>query len=265
MRYGATDSLVRRMSWAPGRRPTRSRSTFELAGRSGATGRGGTATICCSTSGGHRRSTRATRSRGRLIAVDPGHPPGGARSGPTGLREAEANLAVALELRRLLEDGGREGPDDPHVRQRRRPLASCRSSPSRPTRTCWSRFTTTRCRTASIRSSTTAPASTTISRAACRSPGRSRSALVRRLGLRDLGIGRGDLALVRGTWMPSVLTEGLFMMLPDQEAALRSSRGQQLYAQAVVDGLRRYLRVSAARVASSRAACGAGAGCRGVS
>jgi N-acetylmuramoyl-L-alanine amidase len=67
------------------------------------------------------------------------------------------------------------------------------------------------------------------------------AALLRRLGLRDLGIGRGDLALVRGTWMPSVLTEGLFMTLPDQEAALRSPEGQRLYAQAVVDGLRRFL------------------------
>ena len=42
---------------------------------------------------------------GRLIAVDPGHPPGGA-IGPTGLREAEANLAVALDLRRLLAGAG---------------------------------------------------------------------------------------------------------------------------------------------------------------
>jgi N-acetylmuramoyl-L-alanine amidase len=41
--------------------------------------------------------------------------------------------------------------------------------------------------------------------------------------------------------MPSVLTEGLFMTLPDQEFALRSPRGQRLYAQAVADGLRRYL------------------------
>ena len=41
--------------------------------------------------------------------------------------------------------------------------------------------------------------------------------------------------------MPSVLTEGLFMMLPDQEAALRSAEGQRLYAQAVADGLRAYL------------------------
>jgi len=62
----------------------------------------------------------------------------------------------------------------------------------------------------------------------------------------DLGIGRGDLALVRGTWMPSILTEGLFMMLPDQEAALRSAEGRRRYAQAVVDGLRDYLKESAA-------------------
>jgi N-acetylmuramoyl-L-alanine amidase len=72
------------------------------------------------------------------------------------------------------------------------------------------------------------------------------AALLRRLGLRDLGIGRGDLALVRGTWMPSVLTEGLFMMLPDQEAALRSAEGRHRYAQAVLEGLREYFKESAA-------------------
>jgi N-acetylmuramoyl-L-alanine amidase len=66
--------------------------------------------------------------------------------------------------------------------------------------------------------------------------------LVRRLGVRDLGIGRGDLALVRTTWMPSILTEGLFIMVPEQEAALRSPQGQRLYAEAVVEGIRRFLR-----------------------
>jgi N-acetylmuramoyl-L-alanine amidase len=66
-------------------------------------------------------------------------------------------------------------------------------------------------------------------------------ALVARLGIRDLGVGRGDLALVRPTWMPAILTEGLFMMLPDQEAALRSPAGQRLYAQGVFDGIRRFL------------------------
>jgi N-acetylmuramoyl-L-alanine amidase len=68
------------------------------------------------------------------------------------------------------------------------------------------------------------------------------AALVRRLGVRDLGIGRGDLAMVRTTWMPSVLTEGLFMIIPEQEAAPRDPRGQRLYAEAVVEGIRRFLR-----------------------
>ena len=48
--------------------------------------------------------------------------------------------------------------------------------------------------------------------------------------------------MVRTTWMPSVLTEGLFMIVPEQEAALRSPRGQRLYAEAVVEGIRRFLR-----------------------
>jgi N-acetylmuramoyl-L-alanine amidase len=71
-------------------------------------------------------------------------------------------------------------------------------------------------------------------------------ALVRRLGVRDLGAARGDLALVRPTWMPAVLTEGLFMMLPDHEAALRSPLGQQAYALAVRDGIVQFLKHVAA-------------------
>ncbi|HTK56469.1 MAG TPA: N-acetylmuramoyl-L-alanine amidase, partial [Gemmatimonadales bacterium] len=66
--------------------------------------------------------------------------------------------------------------------------------------------------------------------------------LVRRLGIQELGVGRGDLALVRPTWMPSILTEGMFLMIPEQENALRSAAGQRLYAQAVVDGTLAFLR-----------------------
>src|SRR4029077_13840686 len=65
--------------------------------------------------------------------------------------------------------------------------------------------------------------------------------LVQQLGLRDLGVGRGDLALVRPTWQPSILTEGLYMIVPEQEAALRSTEGQRRYALGVLDGLRVWL------------------------
>jgi len=67
-------------------------------------------------------------------------------------------------------------------------------------------------------------------------------ALVRRLELPDLGIGRGDLAMVRPTWMPAVLCEGMFMILPDQEASLRSVRGQRRYALGVFEGIGAFLR-----------------------
>jgi N-acetylmuramoyl-L-alanine amidase len=66
-------------------------------------------------------------------------------------------------------------------------------------------------------------------------------ALVAALGVRDLGMGRGDYALVRPSWMPAALTEGLFIMLPDQEAMLASEEGQGRYARAIVRGIERFL------------------------
>jgi N-acetylmuramoyl-L-alanine amidase len=39
-----------------------------------------------------------------------------------------------------------------------------------------------------------------------------------------------------------VLTEGLFLMVPEQEAALRSPAGRELYARAIVTGLEAYFR-----------------------
>jgi N-acetylmuramoyl-L-alanine amidase len=41
--------------------------------------------------------------------------------------------------------------------------------------------------------------------------------------------------------MPAALTEGLFLMLPDQEAVLASREGQQRYARGIVEGLRAFL------------------------
>jgi N-acetylmuramoyl-L-alanine amidase len=177
---------------------------------------------------------------GRLIAVDPGHPPIGA-TGPTGLREAEANLAIGLEVKRLLE---REGARVFMTRTEDVPLE------------LWPRVDLSERAGAEILVSIhnnglpdgvnpftntgasvyyNQPRSVPLARAV-------QTALVRRFGVRDLGIGRGDLAMVRTTWMPAILTEGLFMMLPEHEAALRSPRGQRLYAEAVVEGLRRFLR-----------------------
>ena len=52
--------------------------------------------------------------------------------------------------------------------------------------------------------------------------------LVATMGLRDLGVHYDNLAVVRPTWMPAVLCEGAFVIIPAQEAAfarLGSKRG----------------------------------------
>jgi N-acetylmuramoyl-L-alanine amidase len=41
--------------------------------------------------------------------------------------------------------------------------------------------------------------------------------------------------------MPSILAEGLFMMVPEQEHALRTAEGRRRYAAGVVEGLERFL------------------------
>ena len=177
--------------------------------------------------------------RGRLVMVDPGHPPVGA-TGPTGLREAEANLGVAEIVRDLLLAAG------------------ARVVMTRTTDTpveLWPRIHLADSLDAEVLVSIhnnalpdgvnpftnngssvfyNHPRSLPLARAVQRH-------LVARLGLRDLGATRGDLALARPTWMPAILTEGMYMILPDQEAALRSPAGRRLYAQAVVDGLREFL------------------------
>jgi N-acetylmuramoyl-L-alanine amidase len=178
--------------------------------------------------------------RGRLIAVDAGHPPAGA-TGPTGLREAEANLAIALALQPMLEaDGARvmltrtaDAPLDLWPRVARAEAAGAELLVSIHNNALPDGLNPFTNSGASVYYNQ--PRSIPLARAV-------QTALVRRLGVRDLGIGRGDLALVRPTWMPSVLTEGLFMILPEQEAALRSPEGVRRYAEAVRDGLREFLR-----------------------
>jgi N-acetylmuramoyl-L-alanine amidase len=183
------------------------------------------------------RKNRPLRSR--VIALDPGHPPLGA-TGPTGLREAEANLAVALQLRAMLQAAG------------------ARVVMTRTADTAidlWSRVALADSSGAELLVSIHNNALpdgvnpfTNNGTSVFYNQPRSMSlaievqrALVRRLKLPDLGIGRADLSVVRPTWMPAVLCEGMFLILPDQEALLRSPKGQRLYARGVLEGIRRFL------------------------
>ncbi|MEO8200825.1 MAG: N-acetylmuramoyl-L-alanine amidase, partial [Gemmatimonadota bacterium] len=234
IRYGGADPLVRRIAWA---QPASDEVTVSFALAAPVWGyrtRWQQNDLILEI----RRPPVIEAKRpllGRRIVVDPGHPPLGA-TGPTGYREAEANLAVSLELRRLLEAAGAQvimtrttdAPVDlyPRVKLADSVNADLLISIHNNALPDGVNPFTNNGTSVFYNHPQSIPLAMAVERA-----------LVRQLGLRDLGVGRGDLALVRPTWMPAILCEGLFMMMPDQESALRQPAGQLLYARGVFEGI----------------------------
>ena len=239
MQHGGTDPYVTRMSYA---QPTSDEVTItlSLAGRVWGyrtrwSGRDLLLEI--------RRPPLIDPRRplaGRTIVIDPGHPPVGAH-GPSGLWEPVATLAVAQQVKTLLERGGA--------------TVLLTRTDSLPIE-LFPRTHFAEVHDADVLVSIHAnalpdgvnpfvnngtsvyyfhPRSAALARALDR-------ALVAELGVRDLGMGRGDYALVRNPWMPSALTEGLFMMIPEQEAMLASPDGRLRYARGIARGIEEYLR-----------------------
>jgi len=185
-----------------------------------------------------RIADMAAPLRGLTITVDPGHPPAGAR-GPTALYEGDAVLAVGLKLRDLLAERGvnvvmtRTTPDTVELGLRR--IIGRRANSHAfvsihldaapdgdnpfATNGTWTLYFW--------------PHSIAFARA-------MQSELVEEMGLRDKGIHFQNVAVARGTWMPSILTEGAFIIMPDQEAALRTPSYQEAYARGILRGLESY-------------------------
>ena len=69
--------------------------------------------------------------------------------------------------------------------------------------------------------------------------------MMREMGLRDLGIHYQNIAIGRTTWMPAVICEGAFLMVPEQENAIKTPEFQERYARGVVDGIEAYFRTLA--------------------
>jgi N-acetylmuramoyl-L-alanine amidase len=183
--------------------------------------------------------------RGIRIVVDPGHPPAGA-IGPTGLTEAEANLTIGLELAKQLRARGAE---------------------VLLTRTTGSAVSITDRVEMAVRSDAQLLVSVHNNAFAegvnpFRNHGTSAyyfhpfsaglsQALDREIAsatlIPDLGSKWSNLALVRPTWMPSALTESLYMLIPEQEAALRDPAFVERLAAAHVRGMEEFLRNAARR------------------
>ncbi|HEY8310962.1 MAG TPA: N-acetylmuramoyl-L-alanine amidase, partial [Gemmatimonadaceae bacterium] len=176
--------------------------------------------------------------RGMTIVVDPGHPPIGA-TGPTGLYEPVPTLAVGLRVRDMLEARGA------HVVMTRttsapvalgdRPIIARRANanafvsihlnadgdgqnPFRDNGTGTYYFH---------------PQSKLLARLV-------QDALVPQLGLRNRGVFYQNLAVARSTWFPAILAEGVFIIMPDQEAAIKTPQYQDAYARGIVNGLDKF-------------------------
>lgn len=177
---------------------------------------------------------------GITIVVDPGHPPAGA-TGPTGLYEGDATLPISFALRdELVRRGARvimtrttldavALGDRPIIARREggHALISVHLNavpdnvnPLRAPGTGTYFFH---------------PHSEPLARAV-------QDGMVHAMGLRDLGVFYDNLALVRPTWMPAILCEGAFVIVPEQEAAMRDPEGQRAYARGVAMGIEEYFK-----------------------
>jgi N-acetylmuramoyl-L-alanine amidase len=178
--------------------------------------------------------------QGLTIAVDPGHPPIGS-TGPTGLYEATAVLAVGMRLQRMLEERGAHvvmtRTTDAPVALGDRPITARRANVHAFVSVHLNAFPD------GVNPFTNNGTGTYFFRTHSEPLAREiQVGLVSQLGLRDLGINYDNLAVVRGTWYPAVLCEGAFVIMPDQEAALRTPEYQERYAKGIADGLENYFR-----------------------
>jgi N-acetylmuramoyl-L-alanine amidase len=178
--------------------------------------------------------------RGLTIAVDAGHPPGGA-TGATGLWEPVAVLPVAERVRELLVERGASvvmtrTTADP-VPLGDRGIIARRANAHAFVSVHLNAFPD------GVNPFTNNGTSVLFFHQHSEPLARLvQTELVRRFRTRDLGVHYQNLAVARPPWMPAILTEGLFLMVPEQEAALRSPEGRELYARGIVVGLEAYFR-----------------------
>jgi len=193
-----------------------------------------------------RRPPRVNAARpleGLTITVDPGHPPGGA-IGPTGYTEAQGVLAVGMKLRDILQERGAHvvmtrtdmRPVDLHLRS----VIARRANSHLLISVHENAFGEGIDPFPNVGTSTLFfhPQSEPLARLV-------QQGMMNQLGLRDLGIHYQNIAIGRTMWMPSIITEGLFLMVPEQEYAAKDPAYQERYARGVADGIEAYFRTFA--------------------
>lgn len=185
--------------------------------------------------------------RGLVIMVDAGHPPRGA-SGPTGLTEADANLAIALAVEKKLKQRGARVV---MTRRDSLPLLSSDDVSAELTARVEHAVANEADILLSIHNNGFSDGVDPWERNGTETYYYHdfASELARTLheeiaqvtGVPSLGYRQRSLALIRPTWMPAVLTESLYMMHPQQEQALRDPAFIDTLAEAHIRGLERFI------------------------
>jgi N-acetylmuramoyl-L-alanine amidase len=186
-----------------------------------------------------RPSSVVSSLSGLTIAIDPGHPPAGA-TGPTGLYEADGVLPVGLIVKRLLEERGATVVMTRTTRDvvdlAVRPVIARRANAHAFVSLHYNAYgdgTNPLVQTNGIETFFYRPHAEPLARAV-------QTALLTQQPLDDEGVHYRSLAIVRTTWMPSVLVEGGYIIIPEQENAMRTEQFQERYARGVVEGLEAY-------------------------
>jgi N-acetylmuramoyl-L-alanine amidase len=179
--------------------------------------------------------------KGKTIVVDPGHSKDPGAIGPTGYTEAEANLAIALALRKELQSKGANvvmtREDNSHVELYDRPMIAKLNDAdlfvsihNNAVPDGVNPFTNN-----GTSSYYYHPHSIDLARYI-------HTEMLKATGLPDHGLYHGNLAVNRPTQYPAVLVECAFMMIPQQEAMLKTDKFRKKVAKAILKGISNFLK-----------------------
>ena len=183
-----------------------------------------------------RRPALSNKLRGIKIVVDAGHSPDPGASGPTGFKEKDANLAIALQLKELLEKEDatvfmtRSG-DTPLPLYERPVLAQGYDADI---------FISVH--NNAVPDGVNPLVNNGTSTFYYHPQSQELASLVHRrmvpaTGLNDYGLYHGNFAVIRPTEFLSILVECAFMLIPEQEMALQTEEFRNKIARAICDGV----------------------------
>ncbi len=184
--------------------------------------------------------------KNKIIVIDPGHSPDPGSVGPTGLKESQANLMIAKVVQRELVQKGAKviltRNDMSNLPLNERPVVANKSHAdlfvsfhNNALPDGVNPFINNGVSTYYYH-----PHSIALARAI-------QEYLISETGLNDYGLYYGNLAVDRPTQYPAVLVECAFIILPEQEALIKTEAFQAQIARAIRKGIEQYLRQYAKR------------------